>query len=286
VSELIPAPIASALESGLANSNLAFALFCLDPLRRRDMLTFYRFCRIVDDIADSAALSREIKRDSLDAWKAALNSQQLRQLPADLAELIQRLCLPVDLFEEIVTGVAMDLDQTRYQTFEDLRKYCWRVASAVGLVSISIFGCTQPASRIYATHLGLALQLTNILRDVREDAEAGRIYLPIEDLARFGVGEVSLLEGRAEAGFLDLMRFEAGRAREFYRQALAALDPADREVLLPAEIMRVIYQRLLLEMEHDGFRVFGRRYRIPKPRKLVMALAVWLATRLSLSPPN
>jgi phytoene synthase len=163
----------------------------------------------------------------------------------------------------------MDLDGANYATWEDLRLYCYRVASAVGLVSIEIFGCREPASREYAIELGLALQLTNILRDVGEDwRNGGRIYLPREDLARFGYTTDDLAAGRRNDAFLALMRFETQRARGFYARAIALLPAGDRRALVAAEIMRTIYTRLLDRMERDGFHVFTQRYRLSRLAKL------------------
>jgi phytoene synthase len=271
VTALVPPAIAADLEAGRKASNLAFALRVLPSDRRADALVFYRFCRVLDDIADSPRLSTSERGAALDAWKLAL--AEGTGLPQDLAAIIERHGIDRALLGEILAGVRSDLSVNRYATFEDVRRYCWRVASAVGLVSIRIFGCTQPQSARYAESLGLALQWTNILRDVDEDAANDRIYLPAEDLERFGIRESDLLARRTPENFPALMEFEAARARGFFDEAAAALTAADRRALLPAEIMREMYARLLRRMEADGFRVFARRYRLGRLEK------AWIAAR-------
>jgi phytoene synthase len=270
MTDLVPAPIAAGLASGQSNSNLAFALAFLPSDRRADALTFYRFCRIVDDIADTDDLDFLTKQRTLDAWIRALTDRP-GALPADLRDLLERRDIDPQLLVAIVSGMTTDLHQTRYDTFEDLRSYCWRAASAVGLASIRIFGATQPASTTYAENLGLALQLTNILRDVKEDAGRDRIYLPAEDLYRFGVKESDILENRASKNFRELARFEADRASAYYSEAASALSPTDRTALRTAEIMRAIYERTLQKMCADNFQVFRKRYRLNRLQKLWIA---------------
>jgi phytoene synthase len=171
------------------------------------------------------------------------------------------------MLEEIIAGVEMDLDQARYATFEELRVYCYRVASVVGLVSIEIFGYRNPACKEYAVQLGLALQTTNIIRDVNKDLQTGRIYLPQEDLAAFGYSEADLQNRRYDERFVRLMQFEARRAREFFRKAAAALPPEDRRSMVAAEIMGSVYGALLRRMELDNFKVFAKDYRLNKLQK-------------------
>jgi phytoene synthase len=275
VSDLVPSAIAGDIESGRKASNLAFALRILPAPRRRDALVFYRFCRILDDIADSTQLTLAEKCHALDAWQRALSDPA--SLPADLAEIITRYKIDSFLLLEILAGMRADLTVHRYATFEEARQYCWRVASAVGLVSIRIFGCIHPQSEAYAESLGLALQWTNILRDIGEDAANGRIYLPAEDLHKFEVSEAELLNRKDSANFQRLMEFEANRARNFFAQARLSLPAGDRAALLPAEIMRETYERLLRRMTSDGFRVLSRRYSLSRIEKL------WLASRVFLS---
>ncbi|HEY8901611.1 MAG TPA: phytoene/squalene synthase family protein [Chthoniobacterales bacterium] len=272
MSELVPAAIAADVESGRKASNLAFALFALPRQRRADAVVFYRLCRILDDIADSPALSSEVRSQTLDAWAEALAGA--RPLPPEFADLVDRYDLDRSLLLEILAGVRADLTVSRYATFEDARRYCWRVASAVGLVSIRIFGCTSPASPAYAEALGLALQWTNILRDVGEDAANGRIYLPQDELALFGVAEADILAGRATPEFQRLAEFQAERAAQLF--AAIALPSEDRRPLLAAEIMRAIYAKLLDRMRRDGLRVLERRYRVSRAEKLLLAAGALL----------
>lgn len=259
-------------------SHLAFALLWLPRERRRDAMIFFRFCRAVDDIADEPGRSAEEKRRLLQEWLAAIEQNSL---PARLEEVVARHGIERNLLAEIVRGCTMDIQPARFETFAELEKYCWRVACAVGLASIRIFGCNDPASSDYAVNLGHALQLTNILRDVGEDAAAGRIYLPLADLRRFGMSEEDLLLGQPAPGFRELMQFEAGRARSRFD---AAIPPAaDRNALLAPEIMKAIYLRVLVRLERRGFPVFDRRIRLGRLEKIATALCVW---GNSLVPPH
>jgi phytoene synthase len=252
-----------------SKSNLALAFVSLGPERKRDITIFYAFCRVVDDIADSAELSAIEKRRRLTNWREMLHTAVPKEpaLARDVRELMHKYSLRPAMLDEIIAGVEMDLSISRYPTFNDLRVYCYRVASAVGLVSIEIFGYRNARCREYAIDLGLALQTTNIVRDVWKDFQAGRIYLPQEDLARFQYSEVDLAQRRYNEQFLQLMQFEASRAREFFRRAAAELPPEDRRAMAPAEIMGSIYRALLRRIELDKFRVFEKEYRLSKPEK-------------------
>ncbi len=273
-----------ASSDGAKASNLALALVSLPKDRRRDALIFYAFCREVDDIADEPGRPPDEKRRTLDAWRAALDANS--GLPPELADMIRRRDLSPDLFVAIIRGMEMDIEPQRYGSYADLQTYCWPVACAVGQVSVQIFGCTRAESFTYADELGYALQLTNILRDVAEDARLGRIYLPTDDLARFGVSEKSLLDGKPDGDFAGLMTFETKRARAHYAAAAAALHPADRSALVAADIMRRTYEKLLNRMEADSFRVFEKRYRLSKWEKLWILLTGCLTSALAkrLSP--
>src|SRR5262245_30569162 len=252
-----------------SKSNLALAFVSLGRERKRDITIFYAFCRVVDDIADSTDLSVIEKRDRLANWRKLLRAGVPDEplLARDVRELMHKYSLSPDMLEEIIAGVEMDLDVARYPTFKELRGYCYRVASAVGLVSIEIFGYRNPRCRDYAIDLGLALQMTNIIRDVWKDSQAGRIYLPTEDLARFHYSEADLAKRQYNERFIQLMQFEAARAREFFGRAVAELPPEDRRAMAPAEIMRSIYRALLRRIELDKFRVFEKEYRLSKPEK-------------------
>jgi len=252
-----------------SKSNLALAFVSLGPERKRDITVFYAFCRVIDDIADSSELNVAEKRVRLQAWRRMLGAAGADEPPLahDVRRLIHKYSLSTHMLEEIIAGVEMDLSISRYATFEELRVYCYRVASAVGLVSIEIFGYRNPRCKEYALELGLALQVTNIIRDVGKDLRDGRIYLPQEDLARFHYSETELQDRQYSDRFVRLMEFEAARAREFFSRAVAALPAEDRRRMVPAEIMGSIYRGLLRRMELDKFRVFEKEYRLSKTEK-------------------
>ena len=253
-----------------SKSNLALAFVSLGAERKRDITVFYAFCRVVDDIADSTELSVTEKRARLGKWRQMLRGTVSNELSLarDVRQLMRKYSLPPEMLDEIIAGVEMDLDTLRYSTFKELRVYCYRVASAVGLVSIEIFGYKNPRCREYAIDLGLALQTTNIIRDVWKDFQAGRVYLPQEDLTRFQYSEAELAQRRYNDRFLQLMQFQAARAREFFSRAAAALPREDRRAMAPAEIMSSIYGALLRMIELDKFRVFEKEYRLSKLEKV------------------
>jgi len=252
-----------------SKSNLALAFISLGRERKRDITIFYAFCRVIDDIADSSELNVVQKRVRLKAWRTMLRAAGADEpsLARDVRSLIDKYSLSASMLEEIIAGVEMDLSISRYATFEELRVYCYRVASAVGLVSIEIFGYRNPRCKEYALELGLALQMTNIIRDVGKDLRDGRIYLPQEDLARFKYSEGELQDRQYNERFVRLMEFEARRAREFFSLAAAALPSEDRRAMVPAQIMSSVYRGLLRRMELDKFRVFEKEYRLSKTEK-------------------
>jgi len=258
----LPARVVGGSFSGFFfRSNLAFALWSLPRQARRDMMVFYRFCRIVDDIADDPEKSEERKREELRPWFQAAEGK--RDFPEDLAEVIQRKGVPSDLILAILEGVASDISLRRFADFEELRGYCWKVAVAVGLASNRITGCVSAAADLYAERLGLALQLTNILRDVREDAVMGRVYLPVDMMIARGLAEEKLLE---EVEKLSFVLADLGEIAEgYFRAAETAFEAVeDRRGLRAAEVMREIYFRLFLKMKRDGYRVLERRYRVSR----------------------
>src|SRR5437868_6207586 len=252
-----------------SKSNLALAFISLGRERRRDITTFYAFCRVIDDIADDVELSVEEKRRRLSEWREWLRTFRPNEsaFAADVRRLMAKYALAPEMLEEIIAGVEMDLSIKRYRTFDELRVYCYRVASAVGLVSIEIFGYRNPACKEYAIQLGLALQMTNIIRDVGKDLRADRIYLPQEDLARFDYSEQELQDRQYDDRFVQLMQFEAQRARRFFARAAEILPREDRRSMVAAEIMASIYRGLLRRMELDKFRVFEKEYGLNKLEK-------------------
>jgi 15-cis-phytoene synthase len=266
-----------------AKSNLAFALKVLPCERREDMIVFYAFCRTIDDLADDSNIALERRRELLDDWQLAIldDFAEPCELQREVISLRDRRQIPNELLLAIIDGCRMDLHPQRFETWADLSDYIWKVSCAVGLISIRIFGCQDPASENYAVTLGHALQLTNILRDIREDLSNGqRIYLPLEDLARFQYTEQDLIAQVRDERFLSVMTYQAERAQSYFREATASIPELDREALLPARIMAEVYQLLLVAMTADNFRVFEKRYRVSKARKLAI-FSTYLLTRSS-----
>jgi phytoene synthase len=263
-----------------SQSNFYYAFLTLPDEKRRGIYALYSFCRAVDDCVDEPDGGGAT---GLDRWLDEIErcygeGPPGSELGRELADTVSRFPIPRATLEDIVAGCRMDLTENRYQTYDDLRVYCERVASAVGLASIEIFGYQDPRTREYAIELGLALQLTNILRDVAVDAYRGRLYLPLEDLARFGVGEEELLAVATAPGsprgpeIGQLLRFEADRARGHFAAAAAALPAEDRRSLLAAEIMGAIYRDLLDQLARRGHPIGGERVRLGRPRKIWVAL--------------
>jgi phytoene synthase len=247
-----------------SKSNLALAFVSLGRERRQAMTTFYAFCRIVDDIADAESMGVEQKQEKLTKWRQWLRAPAPDEpaLAPELRTLMGRYRLKPQMLDEIITGVEMDLYRSTYETFCELQTYCYHVASAVGLVSIEIFGYTNPGCKEYAIQLGLALQLTNIIRDVRRDLEKNRIYLPQEDLRTFQYSPEQLRRRIYNDHFVALLQFETDRAKQFFQRAAEALPREDRRSMVAAEIMGSVYRSLLQRMERDKFRVFEMDYRL------------------------
>jgi phytoene synthase len=271
------------------DTSFYYSFLVLPADKRRAIVAVWDFCRAVDDEVDEAGAARA----SLDRWRQELEACYERaarpSTPQGLAlePFIERYKLPRAAFEELIDGVEMDLTQTRYPTFADLHQYCLRVASAVGLVCVEIFGYRDPAARTYASELGVALQLTNILRDVPVDLARGRIYIPLEDLDRFGVSEEELEAACAAGGasapstrMRDLLAHQATRARRYYARARAALPREDASRLVPAEIMAGIYRGILTRIEASGYDVFTKPIRVPRPVRAWIAAATWARTQL------
>jgi 15-cis-phytoene synthase len=253
-----------------SRSNLAFALATLPAQRRRDMIHFYAFCRVVDDLADDTDTPVEEKRAALATWRHAVlhgGEGVQDEVMTETVALPARYGFPKEHLAEIIDGVAADLDQDRYATFQDLLGYCYKVASVVGLASMKIFGAQQEQTRQYAVQLGYALQLTNIIRDVGEDARIGRIYLPQEDLQKFHVSEEDLLTGRSSPNFIRMMEFQYARAEDYYRKAEAALPAADKPVMIAARMMGQLYRQILHKLKAERYPVFEKRMKLSKLSK-------------------
>jgi phytoene synthase len=273
-----------------SRSNFYYAFLTLPRPRREALYAVYAFCRTVDDVADlggargadPVAQRRELARWREDVARCyAAGPPPEHPLALKLQAAVRAFPIPREALLAIVDGVEMDLDRVVFETAEDLYPYCYRVAAAVGLCCIEIFGYTDPRAREYAIHLGTALQLTNIIRDVGADARAGRVYLPQEDLRKFGVTADDLREGRYAEPFVRLMVHQAERARRFYRLARGSFPTADARSLVPAEIMGRIYLALLEAIEARRFRVFEERIAVPAATKVAIALRSWVAARLA-----
>ncbi len=261
-----------------------YSFLVLPAEQRGAIIAVWDFCRAVDDAVDeepavlaglpsgraAVAFWREELARAFDGG-APITAQGRRLQP-----FIATFGLPRQAFEDVIDGVAMDLDTTRYATFEDLFEYCRRVASAVGLICIRIFGCTSARACDYALNLGVALQLTNILRDVGGDLSQGRVYLPLDDLRAFGCTVEDLAAGAVTAPVRQLIEFECRRARDCYQRARPALPPEDRRKLVAAEIMRAVYFETLRRIERSGYDVFTARARVPRPQQALIALKQWL----------
>lgn len=246
----------------------------LTAARRGALGTVYAFCRATDDIVDNGG-SREEKVSSLRRWREELTlafaDGPAKPLLNELAEVSRAYGIPAGLFHDLVRGVEMDLTTARYASFEGLREYCHLVASTVGLMCLDIFGRRNPRTEAYAGALGIALQLTNIIRDVGADARMGRIYLPLEDLRRFGCAEEEILRARDSDRFRRLLEFQASRAEDYYSKAGSVLEASDLRAMRPAKIMEEIYHRTLRKIRNSGYDVLGGTIRISRPAQLAVA---------------
>jgi len=262
-----------------AKSNLAFALSCLPKQRKRDMVIFYAFCRVVDDLADDLDAPLAERAEGLATWRKGIENgfADPDELQQDVIELIERYNISRQPFLDLIDGCTSDLEPQRFGTWEDLKKYTYQVASCVGVISTSIFGCSHPDSEKYAISLGHALQLTNILRDVEEDLRKDdRIYLPADDFSRFGYTEEDLRKHVHDERFIAMMSSHADRAEALYREAIGYLQPEDAKALRAAEAMRKIYHSLLHKMRADHFRVFTQRYSLSKAKKTSILISTLL----------
>jgi phytoene synthase len=274
------------------DTNFYYSFLVLPPDKRQAIIAVWDFCRAVDDAVDEAGVG-EPARSQVARWRTELGAVFDGRQPQTsqgrmLAPLVKQFNLPRAAFEALIEGVEMDLDSRRYESFTDLYEYCIRVASAIGLICLEIFGYDDPRSREYATDLGVALQLTNILRDVPEDLSRGRVYIPQDELRAHGCTEGDLAREVSEAGngvrspnVKALLRQQADRARTYYCKAAAELPLVDRRRLAAAEIMSAIYRGILSRIERADYDVFSRVVRIPRPQRAVIAAVTWARTMLA-----
>jgi phytoene synthase len=273
-------------------SNLALAFLLLPRAKRDAMSALYAFCREVDDVADNESAPAEKRLEQLASWRADIRHACAGEVPQftvnrELQPVIREYRLPFTLFDELIKGCEMDFSVKRYENFEQLELYCYRVASVVGLLSIEVFGYKNPACRNYAVYLGKALQLTNILRDVRTDAERGRIYLPLAEFGKYGVTPDEILRHEYSERFSQLAASVAGRARTFYRLAQQTLPAEDRRSMVAAELMGSVYWKLLKKLEAEQFNVFGLHpTRLNKAHKIFLIFQSWLRFAVDATASN
>lgn len=278
-----------------SKTNFYYSFSLLPRDEREAMHSVYAFCRYADDIVDEdekwvtdsivepgAEIAR--KRERLNRLRLEVErcyrGESRHPILLPLSAVVKRFRIPKQYFLTLLDGMEMDLVKNRYQTFDELREYCYSVASVVGLICIEIFGYRYEETKEYAVDLGIAMQLTNILRDIKPDAEKGRIYIPQQDMLAFGYSEEDLLANRYNLPLIELMRFETRRAREYYGKARAALRPDERKTMFAAEIMDAIYYRLLEKIELNEFNVFGeKKIKVRTSHKLWIAFKLWLVTR-------
>lgn len=262
-----------------SGSSFYYSFLFLPPSQRRAITALYAFCREVDDVVDECQ-DVQIAATKLAWWRQELSSVYGGKPQHPATQALQAACaefnLPEEQLQEIIDGMEMDLQQSRYLDFKVLSLYCYRVASVVGLLAAEIFGYQDRKTQKYAHDLGLAFQLTNIIRDVGEDARMGRIYLPIDELQRFDVTAADILNARHSDNFERLMAFQVERAESYYAQAIDALPASDRRTQRPGLVMAAIYRTLLDEIKRDGYQVLSQRTSLTPIRKLWIAWRTWV----------
>lgn len=274
-----------------SGSNLALAFILLPPPKRQAMVSLYAFCRLVDDIADEETTPVEERRAELNRWRDGLQricagGEAGIPLLDEFAPVVRLYEIPYTLMNELILGVEMDLESVEYHTWEELDLYCYRVASVVGLMSLRVFGATQPASEEYALALGRALQYTNILRDVKVDLTKGRIYLPSEEFEKFGVKREDLLANRYTEAYRQFAEHYKERTVGYYRRAREVLPAVDRPQMIAAELMGSVYWQLLQKLIRAQYNVFeAKPVRLSKWEKIVRILQAWAKFKLGFTSP-
>ncbi|AFH49629.1 Phytoene synthase [Ignavibacterium album JCM 16511] len=277
--------IESAKQISKESKSSFYYAFNLLPEHKRDaMNTVYAFCRKTDDIVDDISVSDEIKYEKLRRWRIefekAFAGRSDYPLLNKLGKTISNFNIPLDPFFELIKGMEMDLQKNRYKSFDDLLLYCYRVASTVGLMCIEIFGYKNPSTKDFAVNLGIALQLTNILRDLGKDAEQGRIYLPQEDLEKFNYSETQLYQKISDENFKQLMKYEVERAKSYFDKATESLDLDDKKTMFAARAMQHIYYRMLERIIQTDYDVLNNEIKVKKIEKVGIALGVWAKYQL------
>ena len=265
-----------------SNSNFYYSFFFLSSEKRKALYSIYAMCRSLDDVVDKAPSKVEASGNLLKWTLEIINMYKgnpSHPITMDLKPYIDKYSIPDKYFFELIKGVEMDLTKNRYNTFDELHKYCYRVASVVGLICAEVFGYKNATTLGYAVDLGIAMQITNILRDIKTDASNGRIYLPLEDLKKFGYTEEELLSSSYNEKFIELMKYEIDRARSYYKRASETLPKEDRKAVIAAEVMRAIYSNLLKRIEDANYDVYSVQAQLSKPKKLFIAVTTWAKNR-------
>jgi len=274
-------PVAAGLKESKSSFYYSFSFL---PKRKRDALkTVYAFCRTTDDIVDNVhdvSSKIEVLRKWRNELELGLDGKSGYQILNQLSEITKKFKIPVVYFYELLRGVEMDLVKNRYETFDELKEYCYLVASTVGLMSLGIFGPRNERTKEYAVNLGIALQLTNIIRDVGIDAKYGRVYLPQEDLRRFSYTEAELISSRNSSQFKKLMEFETQRAEEYFQKAKESLPEEDKRAMFAAKIMERIYYHTLLRIKEVNYNVFDRKVMLPRFMQFAIAVKYWIKQRM------
>ena len=267
-----------------SKSSFYYAFNLLPEEKRDAMNTVYAFCRKTDDIVDEGGDTDEVKYEKLRKWRIelerAFSGQSDYILLNKLGSTIHKFNIPYEPFFELLKGMEMDLQNQRYLTFDDLRLYCYRVASTVGLMCVEIFGYKHKSAKEFAVNLGIALQLTNILRDIKKDSLKGRIYLPQEDLKRFSYSEEDIFKQKYDERFINLMKYEVERAEKFFEVATVNLDLDDKKAMFAARAMQHIYKRLLEKIIDAEYNIYQKNIRVSSFEKVGISLGVWAKYRL------
>ena len=268
-----------------SKSNFLYSFSLLPKEKNEAINTVYAFCRKTDDIVDDENESVEKKYSRIIEWrdefeKALISGDSKYSLLNNVNIIIKKFSIPVEPFFDLIKGMEMDLKKNRYNTFTELMDYCFNVASTVGLMSIEIFGYNNPRTKDFAINLGIALQLTNILRDIKSDAQHGRIYIPLEDLRRFNYSENDLLSFRYNDDFIKLMKHECERARFFYEEANKSLSKEDKGLMFAARIMEHIYFRVLKKIEKKNYNVFEKKLKVSKLKKIFITAGVYIKYKM------
>jgi len=266
-----------------SNTNFYYSFLSLPSEKRKALYSIYALCRCLDDVTDKSDNRLEAS-ESLLNWTTEIinlyNGQPAHPVTIELKKYIDRYTIPQKYFLDLIKGVEMDLTKNRYGTFDELHKYCYRVASVVGLMCAEVFGYKNAETLGYAVDLGIAMQITNILRDIKDDAARGRIYIPLEDLNNFGYTETELCSFKYNKAFMELMQFETQRAWSYYKRAQDTLPMEDRKAMVAAEIMRAIYSRILNKIEASNYNVYSSPPQLSKLQKIYIAFKTWASIKL------